>query len=133
MSVTEGRVWFEALSTERTAASFTEHTGLQPTDAREIGDPVGNGISGRRMKFALWSLERECPDSSNPLDDALMSLLRSFDGLEHRLDDLRDVFELRIRCYGSTNSTQGGFWLGSEVMSRLGRLGVEFHCTVYLE
>lgn len=133
MSVTEGSVWFEALSTERTAAFFTERTGLQPIDAREIGDPVGNGRSGRRMKFALWSLERECPDSLSPLDDALASLLQMFDGLEPRLDDLRDAFELRVRCYGSSNSSQGGFWLGSDVLRRLGRPGVDFHCTVYLE
>lgn len=60
-------------------------------------------------------------------------MLTQFDGLDDVLDDLRSDFELRIQCYGSSNSPQGGFWLGVPALQRLGRLGVDFICTVYLD
>lgn len=122
---------FEALSTVRTAASFTEQMGLQPTAAREIGEPRGKYGRGRPSEHAVWSLQRD-GSGIEPLDDALLSLLKEFDGRGDLLDVLRASFELRVRCYGSSDSEQGGFWLSGEVMRRLGRLGVEFHCTVYL-
>ena len=56
----------------------------------------------------------------------MLSLLKEFDGREGLLDVGRDSFELRVRCYGSSDGEQGGFSLSAEVMRRLGRLGVEF-------
>lgn len=134
MAVAGGTVWFHAYSSTKTAAYFSERIGVHPTDAVEIGDLVGKGRSGRRHKEAIWSLERECSaDAREPLDDALLPLLSQFDGREVILDELRSDFDLRVQCYGSSNSTQGGFWLGVPVLQRLGRLGVDLICTVYLD
>lgn len=134
MAVAGGNVSFHAYSSTRTAAYFAERVGVRPTRVAEIGDPMGRGTSGRRHQDAIWTLELECPERAiEPLDDALMTLLSHFDGLEDVLDELRSEFDLRVRCYGSSDSTQGGFWLGVPVLQRLGRLGVDFVCTVYLD
>lgn len=137
LAVVDGRVSFEALGTALTAAHFTERVGVTPTKAAEIGDIVGRGIGGRRYEVALWSLNRAFDgDGLEPLDQALSCLLAAFDGKEAVLDELSRSFELRIRCYGSSDSTQGGFWLSADVMDRLGRLGrlgVSFYCTVHLD
>lgn len=131
MVVEDAHASFEALSTERTAASFTEQVGLQPTTAREIGEPRGECGRGKPSEVAVWSFT--CDGTGiEPLDDALLSLLNEFDGREGLLDELRNSFEMRVRCYASSDSEQGGFWLSAEVMRSLGRLGVDFHCTVYL-
>lgn len=134
MAVAGGNVSFHAYSSTRTAAYFAERIGVRPTRVAEIGDPVGKGIYGRRHQDAIWTLEVECPeDALEPLDAALLTLLSQFDGLEEVLDELRADFDLRVRCYGQSNSVQGGFWLGVPVLQRLGRLGVDFVCTVYLD
>ena len=112
--------------------SITEHLGLTPTTAREVGEPRGRYGRGRPSDNAIWSLDRD-GEGIEPLDGALAALLREFDGREELLDGLRDSCLLRVRCYGSSDSEQGGFWLSPEVMQGLGRLGVEFHCTVYLD
>lgn len=134
MAVAGGTVWFHAYSSTKTASYFSERIGIRPTQLVEIGDPIGNGRSGRRHQEAIWTLERECSDNARePLDEALLPLLSQFDGREDVLDELRSDFELRVQCYGSSNSVQGGFWLGVPVLQRLGRLGVDFICTVYLD
>ena len=137
MSVVDGRVSFEALGTVETAAYVTERLGLAPTKAAEIGDLVGRGPTGRRYEVSLWSLDQYFDrEGLEPLDRALSCLLAAFDGKEAVLDELSRSFEMRVRCYGSSDSTQGGFWLSADVMDRLGRLGrfgVSFYCTVYLD
>jgi len=133
VAVVEGMVAFN-VSTSHTAESFSQRVGVQPTTAKEVGDPVGNGRSGRRHTFALWRLEYDYDDDTpNPLNDALLDLLTKFDGREEALDELRDSFELGVQCHGTSNSPQGGFWLSPEVLRRMGRLGVDFMCTVYCD
>jgi len=131
--VSGGTVSFNATSTTMTAAQFSERIRIERTSAAEIGDLVGDGRSGRRYEFAIWTLERDSADDARePLDEALLSLLSVFDGRETALDELRGAFELRVQCSGSSDSSQGGFWLSPQVLQRLGRLGVDFICTVYL-
>lgn len=125
---------FNATSTTMTAAQFAARTGIEPSHMAEIGDLVGNGRSGRRYEFAIWTLERDCADDARePLDEALSLLLSTFDGRETVLDEFRAAFDLRVQCSGSSDSSQGGFWLSPQVLQRLGRLGVDFICTVYLD
>lgn len=81
----------------------------------------------------MWSLTRDYANGPNPLNDALLSLLLEFDGLDEQVNALHEEFEIRVRCWGSSDSEQSGFWLSSEVTRRLGQLGMEFYCTVYLE
>jgi len=133
MAMTEGTVSFHAVSTTRTAAWFGEQLGMRSTRSAEIGELVGNGRYGRRHEFAIWTLERDFDnDSAEPLNDALLALLSEFDGREDVLDGLREDHDLRVQCHGSSASSQGGFWPAPEVLQRLGRLGVDFTCTVYL-
>lgn len=124
---------FVARSATRTAAWFGERIGLAPTSSWEVGDLVGNGATGRRHAAAGWELDRELADDQEPLNAALLALLGAFDGREDQLGELRESFELELWCYVSADSTQGGFWLSSEVTTRLGRLGLPFFCTVYLD
>lgn len=132
--MTGGTVSFHAYSSTKTAAFFAERVGVRPTRLAEIGDLVGNGSSGRRHRDAIWTLELDCPeDAIEPLDDALLRMLSQFDGWADVIDELRSDFDLRVRCSGSSDSMQGGFWLGVPVLQRLGRLGVDFVCTVYLD
>lgn len=114
-----------ALSTVRTAASFTEQVAFNRRRPGKSESPGASTGADGLPKTAIWSLQRD-GSGIEPLDDALLSLLKEFDGREDLLDVLRGSFELRVRCYGSSNSEQGGFWLSGEVMRRLGRLGVEF-------
>src|SRR6478609_1130566 len=88
MAVLDAQASFEALSTERTAAWFTERLGLQPTVAREAGEPKGTLGRGRPYEGAIWSLKRDGA-GSEPLDDALLRLLTEFDGREEQSDALR--------------------------------------------
>ncbi|MBM7789454.1 DUF4279 domain-containing protein [Tenggerimyces flavus] len=133
MAVAEGLVTFVAKSATRTAAWFGEWIGLVPTRSWEIGDLVGNGFTGRRHDGAGWELERELADGPEPLNAALLDLLSAFNGREDRLRELRENFELELWCYVSSDSTQGGFWLSPEATGCLGRLGLPFFCTVYLD
>ncbi len=123
VSVSDGTVSFNATSTTMTAAQFSERIRLEATEAAEIGDLVGNGRSGRRYEFAIWTLEQDSTDGARePLDEALLALLSKFDGREAALDELRGAFELRVQCSGSSDSSQGGFWLSPQVLQRLGQL-----------
>lgn len=81
----------------------------------------------------MWALIRDYADGPNPLNDALLSLLTEFDGLDEQVNAMHEEFEIRVRCWGSSDSEQGGFWLSPAVTRRLGRLRVEFYCTVYLQ
>lgn len=134
VAVSGGSVYFHATSTTMTAAQFSERIGIEPTHAAEIGDLVGNSRFGRRYEFAIWTLERDLDDGAlEPLDDALLSLLSTFDGREAVLDELRTAFDFRVQCWGSSDSPQGGFWLSPQVLQRLGQLGADLICTVYLD
>ncbi len=124
---------FHATSRTMTATQFSECIGIEPTYIAEIGDLVGNGRFGRRHEFAVWTLERDCnKEAREPLDEALGSLLSMFDGRDTVLEELCAAFELRVQCWGSSDSSQGGFWLSTQVLQQLGRLGADFICTVYL-
>lgn len=133
MSVTDGSVSFNAQSRTCTAASFTDRVGLTPTVAREIGDPVGNGRSGRKMTEARWTLQVDYDTADGvQLDQALLDLLSRFDDHLDELDLLRHDFDCWIQFHGSSNSVQGGFSLSPATLGKLGRLGVELLGTVYL-
>lgn len=81
VSVCGGTVSFNGTSTTMTAVHFSERIGIDPTYMAEIGDLVGNGRSGRRYEFAIWTLDRSLADDApEPLDEALSSLLSTFDG-----------------------------------------------------
>ncbi len=134
MSVAGGMVSFSAVSSTKTAAYFAERIGVQPTGLAEIGDLKGNGRFGHRHQVAIWWLEQDCSDDAiEPLNDALLQLLSRFDDARDVLEELRSDYQLRVQCHGSSDSEQGGLWLGVPVLQRLSRLGVDFTCTVYLE
>lgn len=133
MSVTDGSVSFNAQSSSHSAASFSERLGLNPTFSREIGDPVGNKSSDRRMTKSQWTLQIDYDAADGKrLDDALLELLARFDDHLDELDGLRPHFDCWVQFHGSSDSGQGGFWLSPATLGKLGRLGVELLGTVYL-
>lgn len=136
MSVVEGTVSFVVHSTVRTAASFTESTAVRPTISREIGDPVGNGTSGRKMDMALWIVEEDFDRTAGrELDDAVEDLVSRLASCWDTLAELRPDFEYRLQFHGSSNSSQGGFALSArslELLGRLGSIGAELWGTIYL-
>jgi hypothetical protein len=121
------------LSDVITAASIGALIGSDPTTSWEVGELVGNGRSGRRHENAGWVLDVFDDTSPEPLDGAVRSLVDALEGRKGGLDAIRANCTLRVRCYGSSDSGQGGFWLSPETVQRLGSLGVEFFCTIYLE
>lgn len=134
VSVTDGSVSFTAQSSTRTASSFTDRIGLEPTWAREMGDPVGNGSSGRRMTKSEWTLWVDYNTGGGvDLDAALLGLLSRFDDHLDEFDRLRRDFRCWVQFHGSSNSEQGGFVLGTATLQKVARLGVELLGTVYLQ
>jgi hypothetical protein len=131
MAVTGGMVSFIAMSTTASSADFRERLGVEPTQSWELGDPARQ--ADRERDHAAWILDRDLEVERETLDAGLLNLLRAFEGRETDLDDLRAQYDMFVQCYGSSDSTQGGFVLGATVMRRMAALGLDLVCTIYLE
>jgi hypothetical protein len=133
VSVKDGEASFDADSTTMTAQEFSSRIGVAPPTSAEIGDPVGRGRSGRRHTTASCSWDFSCGDGARaPLDAVLGMLIETLEPALPVLDEMRGIWTDEVGCHGSSNSEQGGFWLGRPVADGLSRLGAAFFCTVYL-
>jgi hypothetical protein len=123
---------FVARSTTRPARTFTEIVGVQPAEVNEVGD-LASRSSGRRYDEALWTLESEPAEGGEALNEVCRELLSRFDGRHELVRSLRNEFTMQLRCWGTSDSGQGGFWLSAEVVQGIAALGCEFYCTVYFD
>jgi hypothetical protein len=131
VAVTGGKASFVAKSTTASAANFGRQIGMQASQTWELGDPGRRPGSDRDQ--AAWILDRDLEVDGQSLDAGLLQLLAVFDGREAELQALSADYDMYVQCYASSDSTQGGFVLGSTVMRRMGELGLDLLCTVYLD
>jgi hypothetical protein len=131
MALVDGLVSFTALSEERSAAWFAEQLGITPSGTWEAGDLAGP--SGRRHPHSGWSLDFRSDNDTEPFDAVLLRLIQVLSPHKDQLLRLHDSFHYRIVCSGSSDSTQGGFWLSPECLAGLGWLGAELLITVSLD
>jgi len=131
MAVSGGRVSFVARSRTASAAEFTRRLGLQPSQSWELGER--SRLSDSDRDHAAWIVDRDLEVEEQSLDAGLLRLLAIFDGREADLAELSHEYEMSVHCYGASDSTQGGFVMGSQVMRRMGELGLDLLCTIYLE
>jgi hypothetical protein len=130
VAVTGGKASFVAKSQTASAADFGRRIGVQASRAWELGDPGREPASKR--DHAAWILDRDLEVEDQSLDVGLLQLLALFDGHEAEIKALGADYDMYVQCYASSDSTQGGFVLGSTVMRRMGQLGLDLLCTVYL-
>jgi hypothetical protein len=131
MALVDALVSFTILSDQRTAAWITEQLGIAPTDTLEAGESRRAG--GHRYEHAGWTLDIERQDDSEPFDAALKRLIDILQPHKQQLAAIRPLCHFRLVCSGSSDSTQGGFWLSPECLAGVGWLGAEILFTVYLE
>jgi hypothetical protein len=130
VAVVEGNALFAVFSGTRTAAWLADQIGTIPDQAWDVGDLVGNGSSGRRHVDAGLGLYFDESTAENPIDAVLRAMLDRVEPLEG-LNTIRAEVDVRVQCWGTCDSTQGGVWISADVMHRLGKLGAEFLCTIY--
>jgi hypothetical protein len=99
---------------------------------------VGAGRSSSTARpqtrdHAAWILDRDLEVEDQSLDTGLLQLLAVFNGHQADLQALSAHYDMYVRCYASSDSTQGGFVLGATVMRLMGQLGLDLLCTIHLE
>lgn len=130
--IESGSASFVVQSTETEPRLITEMLGLDPTTVIPKGTVARSG----RVREHTWSIDVEPRD--NTVEDhtgtgALAELLRLTRNAAGRVSDLPGDCDARIRWYGSSDSTQGGFVLPVELAAQIATLGVDLYATVYLE
>jgi hypothetical protein len=89
--------------------------------------------TGRRPEYATWTLAVDTTEDLEPFDAALTRLLGILQPVKEQLGRIRPFCDFRLVCFGSSDSTQGGFWLSPECLAGLGWLGADVLFTVYLD
>jgi hypothetical protein len=131
VAVTGGKASFVAKSTTASAAHFGREIGVQATQTWEMDDPGQRPGSNR--DHAAWIVDRDLEVEGESLDAGLHQLLAVFHGHEAEIQALSAAYDMYVQCYASSDSTQGGFILGPAVMRRMGELGLDLLCTVYID
>lgn len=131
MAVTGGKASFVAKSKTASAADFGRRIGVQSSRAWELGDPARQP-AGKR-DHAAWILDLDLEVDGQSIDAGLLQLLAIFEGHETEIRALSADYDMYVQCYASSDSTQGGFVLGSTVMRRMGQIGLDLLCTIYLD
>ena len=121
-----------------TAAEATRVLGIEPTSSFEIGDLHTNpryAALGKVRTHSKWDFEEE-ETSATETD---LHGMRSLDQLAERFEskaailaDLSKRYEIRIWMRGSSDSSQGGFYISTETMRRLGLLSASFSPSIWL-
>ena len=131
MAITGGTASFVANSKTASAADFGRRMGVQASRTWELGDPTRQ--PNRERDHAAWVLDRGLGVEDQSLDTGLLQLLAVFDGHEADLLALSAHYDMYVQCHASSDSAQGGFVLGATVMRLMGQLGLDLHCTIFLE
>lgn len=98
----------------------TAALGVEPTQAR-VKDGYGS-----------WGYSsRDRVDNLAPLEEHIRHLLGVFEPRVDALLCIRARFAARAFCYFASQSDLGGFKIGSEILSRLGALGLDLDVDEY--
>lgn len=112
---------FRVFSAVLTSAEIAQRLDLQPTRAHEAGDPVSSRRAEPLRKESVWILESGVPDT----EAMAVHLARLLELLEPRVDRLAALASLcgmDFFCGYASASGQGGFILGGDLLTRLGRI-----------
>jgi hypothetical protein len=129
----DGAALFAAVTTKRSAAWITDQLGIAPTTSWEKGDPHGRAERRRERTNAGWILNFEVEGSQEPFDAALAELISVLGPLGEAIRRISEFCDLKVDCYGSSDSVQGGFWISPDSLRGVADLNVALFVTVYLE
>ena len=120
----------------KTVGHLTAILGIEPTDLWEYGDPWPSKTRPDRLRsHGVWRFEepRTVAAAEDPHGmESLVRLTERFEPVAARLDDISKDFDIRVGMFGSSDSTQAGFYIGKETMRRLGLLRAAFVPDIYL-
>jgi hypothetical protein len=121
-----------------TASEITRALEIEPTSSFEIGDLHTNlryAALGRVRTHSKWDFEEEETSATDTDPHGMRSLDQLAERFESKaaiLADLSERYEIRIWMRGSSDSTQGGFYVSAETMRRLGLLSASFSPSIWL-
>lgn len=120
----------------KTVGHITGMLGIEPTVVWEYGDPWPSKTRPDRLRsYGAWRFEepRTIAATEDPHGmESLVRLAERFEPVAAGLDELSNEFDIRVGMFGSSDSTQAGFYIGTETMRRLGLLHAAFVPDIYL-
>jgi hypothetical protein len=124
---------FRVMGPDLDPAAVSQLLDLEPTEAHRRGDPRV-GKSGRRysdFSEGLWGWRPDLAESE-PLAEHLRALLDVLEPKAMGLQQLKEI-GLRLDLFVGVFGSEGNFALilEQELLSRLGRLGVDLVLDVY--
>ena len=103
----------------------TEALGVQPAKSWNVGDQRANGSV---YDFSHWqTVEFDGPS----LHDAVRALIDFIEGAGLQLSRLPRDFEANVQCVGYHEQESPGFHFESNLVHRLGRLGLAIDFDLY--
>jgi len=119
-----------------TVGHISAMLGIEPTVIWEYGDPWPSKTRPDRLRsHGAWRFEepRTIAATEDPHGmESLVRLAERFEPVADRLAELSKEFDIRVGMFGSSDSTQAGFFVGAETMRRLGLLSAAFVPDIYL-
>jgi len=120
----------------RKVGHLTDLLGITPTAVWEYGEPWPSKERADRLRsHGQWRFEEERTISNAEDPHGMESLVRLAERFESHADVLGGLgkdYRIVVGMFGSSDSTQAGFWIGPETMRRLGLLHAAFVPDIYL-
>jgi len=111
---------------------------IEPTRSHEFGDPhpsKSRAALGKVTIESLWlfSEPRTLSTEEDPHGiESLVKLAERFESRASILTSLKDRYAIEVLLFGSSDSGQGGLYIGPETMRRLGLLSASLIQTIWL-
>lgn len=121
---------------QRKVGHITDLLGITPTAVWEYGDPWPSKKRADRLRpNGQWRFTEQRTIGKAEDPHAMESLVRLAERFEPHADALGRLakdYRIVVGMFGSSDSSQAGFWVGPETMRRLGLLHAAFAPDIYL-